>query len=149
VDTSALVALYVPEAFSGPARRAVNAARQVPFTELHHLELTNAFALLLGRGAINKAEHRSVHGQLREDLETQRLLPVALDWAQVFVAARELSEAHTRRFLTRSLDLLHVAAAQVLACRTFASADDRQLSSARAAGLAVVDIKRRVRKGRS
>jgi predicted nucleic acid-binding protein len=114
----------------------------VPFTALHELEVANAFALLLGRKAISAAEHRAVRKQVQEDLDARRLWTVAIDWADVFAAARLLSDAHSARLLTRSLDLLHVAAARLLGCRVFVSADDRQLAAARASGLKGLDIKR-------
>ena len=65
---------------------------------------------------------------------------------RVFADAYELSRLYTSKLLSRSLDLLHVAAARVAACTTFVSADDRQLAVARATGLAVIDIKRRVQR---
>jgi predicted nucleic acid-binding protein len=146
IDTSALVAVYVPEQFSVAARAAVRDAGQVPFTSLHRLELSNAFELLVGRKLLTKDEHGAVHRQLREDLDHQRLVPLSLDLDQVFADAMELSRLHTAKFLTRSLDLLHVAAARVALCRTFVSADDRQLKIAKASGLNVVDIKRQIRR---
>jgi hypothetical protein len=63
----------------------------------------------------------------------------------VFASACELSANYTVKLLTRSLDLLHVAAAHAAHCRVFVSADDRQLDVAKASGLTVVDIKRGVR----
>lgn len=145
VDSSALVPVYVPERFSKSARRALRASPQVPFTPLHELEVLNAFALLMGRGLISDDEYHAIRTQLREDIDAQRLVPVALDWERVFASARELSENYTARLLTRSLDLLHVAAARATNCRVFVSADDRQLAVAKASGLRVVDIKRHVR----
>ena len=144
VDSSVLVAVYVPERFSKTARRLVGAIPQVPFTWLHELEVPNAFAMLLGRGLISSAEHRAIHAQLQEDLENQRLLRLPLDWDSVFAKACDLSLTHTATQRTRSLDLLHVAAAHTAACRSFVSADDRQLAVAKAAGLAVTDVKHRV-----
>jgi hypothetical protein len=85
---------------------------------------------------------------VQDDLESQRLTPLALDLERVFADAGELSRRHTARFLARSLDLLHVAAAHLALCKTFVSADDRQLAVAKASGLTVVDIKRRVRRRR-
>ena len=146
VDSSVLVAVYVPERFSKAARQAVRALPQMPFTQLHELEIHNAFELLVGRRLITREECRAIQAQLDGDLESQRLARVPLDLDSVFTNARDLSRAHTNRYLTRSLDLLHVAAAQVLKCSTFVSADDRQLAAAKAAGLKVVDIKRRVRR---
>lgn len=145
VDSSALVAVYVPERFSEAARRTLRAVPQVPFTQLHELELTNAFELLRGRGLINEEERRAIQAQLQEDIESQRLARVSMDLEHVFRDAGELSRAHSAKFLTRSLDLLHVAAAHVAMCTMFVSADDRQLAVAKATGLKAVDIKRRAR----
>jgi predicted nucleic acid-binding protein len=146
VDSSVLVAVYVPERFSKAARQAVRAVAQIPFTPIHELEVRNAFELLVGRRLITREECRAIQAQLDGDLESQRLARLPLDLDTVFTNASDLARAHTNRYLTRSLDLLHVAAAQELKCSTFVSADDRQLAAARAAGLKVVDIKRRTRR---
>lgn len=146
IDSSALVPVYVPDRFSDTARSAIRAAGQVPFTALHRLEVANAFELLVGRKLLTKEERRAVQAQLHNDLDHQRLVPVSLDFGQVFSEAAELSRMHTAKFLTRSLDLLHVAAAHAALCTTFVSADDRQLKLAKATGLTPVDIKRRVRR---
>jgi predicted nucleic acid-binding protein len=145
VDSSALVPLYVPESFSAAARSAVRDAKQVPFTVLHQLEVPNAFELLVGRGLITADERRSVLQQLQEDIDGQRLMPLALDLERAFANAGELSRRYSAKFLARSLDLLHVASAHLALCKRFVSADDRQLRVAKATGLMVVDIKRRVR----
>ena len=142
IDSSALVAVYVPERHSPSARRALGRVPQVPYTLLHELEVANAFALLLGRRSITAGEHRAIRTQVRDDVEAHRLVPTALDWPQTFAGACELSESYTPTLLTRSLDLLHVAAARALGCKVFVSADDRQLAAAKAAGLKAVDIKR-------
>ncbi len=149
VDSSALVAVYVPERFSKAARRVVSAARQVPFTQLHELEVANAFELLVGRRLISGGQGRAVQAQLYQDIETSRLARMSLDLEAVFANARELSRACTARYLTRSLDLLHVAAAHGAMCTTFVSADDRQLAAARGTGLDVVDIKHRALRRKS
>ena len=47
-----------------------------------------------------------------EDLESQRLARVSLDLDRVFTSAIDLSRTYTAKVLTRSLDLLHVAAAR-------------------------------------
>jgi predicted nucleic acid-binding protein len=146
IDSSVLVAVYVPERFSNAARQTVRAVQQVPFTLLHELEVPNAFELLVGRGAISREECRAVHAQLQEDLDSQRLVRVPVDLDRVFTTAIDLSRTNTAKALARSLDLLHVAAARVMMCSAFASADDRQLAVAKATGLKVVDIKRYVRR---
>ena len=145
VESSALVAVYVPEAFSPAARTVVRRAGQLPFTALHQLEVSNAFELLVGRGLLSRDEARAVQRQLRDDIESHRLLPVSVDLSQAFADASELSRDHSAKLLTRSLDLLHVAAAHLVSCSRFVSADDRQLAVAKASGLVTVDIKRRRR----
>lgn len=149
VDSSVLVAVYVPERFSKAARQAVRAAPQIPFTQLHELEVRNAFELLVGRSLITREECRAILAQLDGDLDSQRLARVPLDLDGVFTRASDLSRTYTSRHLTRSLDLLHVAAAHIIMCATFVSADDRQLAAAKATGLKVVDIKRRARREKS
>jgi predicted nucleic acid-binding protein len=149
VDSSALVAIYVPERFSKTARRSVRAVPQIPFTQLHELEVRNAFELLVGRALITREECRAIQAQLDADLDSQRLARVSLDLDRVFTSASDLSLTYTAKVLTRSLDLLHVAAAQAMMCRRLVSADDRQLRVAKAAGLAVVDITLRARREKS
>jgi predicted nucleic acid-binding protein len=68
VDSSALVAVYVPERFSKSARKIVRAAGQIPFNALHRLEVPNAFELLVGRQAITRDESRSIMKHLQDDL---------------------------------------------------------------------------------
>lgn len=147
-DSSALVPLYVPEPFSAGAREEARKAMQLPYTALHRLEVPNAFELLGGRGAIAPHEHASILEQLQEDLQSQRLISLALDLDRVFDEAADLSRRYSAKFLSRSLDLLHVASAHLAVCRTFVSADDRQLRVARATGLKVIDIKRPIRRRR-
>jgi predicted nucleic acid-binding protein len=144
-----LVAIYVTERFSKAARRAIRAVPQAPFTALHELEVPNAFELLVGRGLISRAQCRAVQAHLREDVESGRLIRISLDLERMFADACELSRAHNAKRLTRSLDLLHVAAAHQTTCAKFVSADDRQLAVARATGLKIVDIKRRARRRES
>jgi predicted nucleic acid-binding protein len=149
VDSSALVAIYVPERFSKTARAAVRAVPQVPYTALHELEVPNAFEALVGRGLMTRAECRAVEAQLQDDLDGRRLVRAPADLDRVFADACELSRAHTAKHLARSLDLLHVAAAHLAGCTAMVSADDRQLAVAKATGLKVVDIKRRRRRRRT
>jgi predicted nucleic acid-binding protein len=146
IDSSALVPVYVPDRLSDAARSVIRTAGQVPFTALHRLEVFNAFELLVGRKLMAEEERRAVEVQVRDDLENQRLLAISLDVERVAAEAGDLARRYTARYLTRSLDLLHVAAAHAALCRTFVSADDRQLKLARAVGLTPVDIKRRRQK---
>lgn len=145
VDSSALVPVYVPERFSVAARAVIQAAGQIPFTAIHRLEVLNAFELLVGRSLMTKDERRDVQAQLQDDIENQRLMALPLDLDRVYSQAGEFSALHSAKILSRSLDVLHVAAAHVALCTTFVSADDRQLAVAKASGLTTIDIKRPVR----
>jgi predicted nucleic acid-binding protein len=148
LDSSALVAVYVTERFSKVARALARSAGQVPFTALHELEVRNGFELLRGRRLITIDEWRAIVVQLQEDLEQQRLVRVSLDLDRVFIEAAELSRLHAARFLARSLNLLHVAAARAASCTEFVSADDRQLAVAKSSGLTAIDVKRPSRRTR-
>ena len=129
-----------------PQRSAVRDAGQIPFTAIHEFEVPNAFEWLVGRQLMTPEECRSIQQQLSDDIENARLVRASLDLDQVFAQASELSRRYTARHLARSLDLLHVAAAHAAACKTFVSADDRQLAVATASGLKVIDVKRDTRR---
>jgi hypothetical protein len=53
----------------------------------------------------------------------------------MFANAHDFSCQYTAKFLARSLDLVHVAAARMLRCTGFVSGDDRQLAAAMASRL--------------
>jgi predicted nucleic acid-binding protein len=141
-DTSALLAAYVTEIHSPVARWALRRHGSISFTPLHRLELRNALELLVGRRILSAAERDGLVAQIQEDRQAGRLIDAAADWEVVLTIAGDLSIAHTRKYLTRSLDLLHVAVALELKCETFVSGDRRQLRVARAAKLRPIDITR-------
>jgi len=144
-DTSALVSVYVTEMHSAVARRAVRRQGPIPFTPLHRLELRNAFELLVGRGLLSPSERDALVSQVQDDRQAGRLIDTAIDWEAIVTRAGDLSVAHTRKHLTRSLDLLHVAAAVEIGCRSFVSGDQRQLKVARSLKLRSIDTARRRR----
>ena len=141
-DTSALVAVYVTEVHSLVARRVLRRHGSIPFTALHRLELRNSLELLVGRALLSPAERDGLVTQVLQDRHAGRLMDTAVDWQEILTIAEDLSMVHTRKYLTRSLDLLHVATAQALKCERFVSGDRRQLKGARAAKLRPVDITR-------
>jgi predicted nucleic acid-binding protein len=148
-DTSALVALYVSEAYSRAARREAQNAGQIPFTPLHELELGNALQLLRGRRLIDGRQLQLLSSHVAEDRDAERLVETPIDLHRVFERARELSAAHSARVPCRSLDVLHVASSLELGCHRFVSGDDRQLLLARALDLEGIDIKGRRRRRRT
>lgn len=140
-DSSALVKIYVNEDHSDRARREVVAARQVPVTWLHVLEIGNALRILTGRSLLTEKESLALLDQFEDDRQAQRLADASPDWPKVFHEAVQLSRRHAMKTLCRSLDVLHVAAAIEIGCTKFVSGDQRQLAVARAAGLKAVDIR--------
>jgi len=142
LDTSALVAVYVTEAHSSAARRALRRQGPIPFTPLHRLELRNAFELLVGRSLLSPAERDAFVAQVLDDRQAGRLIDAPVDWEAVFARAGDLSVAHTQKHLTRSLDVLHLALAVEIGCRSFVSGDQRQLKLARRLKLRSIDITR-------
>lgn len=140
-DSSALVAAYVTEAHSGPARRELGRHLPVPWTPLHDLEVRNALRMLHGRGQIDASELRGLLAHLDQDLQAGRLARPALDLQAVFRRAEGLSAAHTPATLARTLDILHVAALVEIGCTTLVSADARQIALARAVGVRARDIR--------
>src|SRR4029079_9692600 len=113
------------------------------FNGIHQLEVPNALERLVGRKLLTREECQALSGDLQEDLDDRRLVPGPVDLEAVFAQATELSRVHAARYLARTLDLLHVAAAHVSGCTRFVSADDRQLSVAKASGLTAVGRNRR------
>lgn len=144
-DSSALVPLYVSQAFSLRADRAVARSGRVPFTVLHQLEVRNALRRLCGRKMITATERDGALAHVEEDLAGRRLVPTVLDLSRTFERALALSKGHGERFLCRALDTLHVAAALELGASRFVSADGRQIALARAVDLDTVDIGHRRR----
>jgi hypothetical protein len=65
------------------------------------------------------------------------LAPTPVPSDDLHTKARQLSDRYTPALGTRSLDLLHVAAALVLGARDFFSFDDRQRKAAAGEGLKV------------
>jgi hypothetical protein len=100
----------------------------------------NAFRLLVGRKRITSREAAAVASHLDDDIAARRLVQVPIDLYEVFTRAEKLSARHSKRLLTRSLDILHVAAALELECTRFVSLDARQLRLAHAAGLDAINV---------
>jgi predicted nucleic acid-binding protein len=140
-DSSALVAVYVTEAYSARARRELRKHGRVPWTLLHDLEIRNALRLLHGRRHIDEAELHGLFGHIDDDLQRGRLARPVIDLAAAFRRAEELSRKHASKTLARTLDVLHVAALIEIGCETLVSGDERQITLAKAEGLRALDIR--------
>lgn len=137
-DTSFLASLYLKESTSIQARAAVQAAPIVlPLTPLAMLELRNAFNRAVQRQRITPAQRDALWLDVEADIAGGFLVPTPVPSDELHKKARQLSDRYTPTLGTRSLDLLHVAAALVLQAREFFSFDDRQRKAAAGEGLKV------------
>ena len=137
-DTGFVASLYLKETTSAQARAAVQAASAaLPLTPLVALELRNAFNRAVQRGRITTAERDALWQDVETDISSGFLSPTPLPSEELHKKARQLSDRHTPSLGTRTLDLLHVAAALVLEAEVFFSFDDRQRKAAASEGLKV------------
>jgi hypothetical protein len=115
-------------------------ALPLPFTWLHQLELRNALRLRVFRREITAAQRDASLNTLLADLAATVLAEASPPLSGLMTEAERLSALHTGKRGTRSLDILHVAAALILGQRIFLSFDQRQRSLARAVGLQVPSL---------
>jgi hypothetical protein len=137
-DTGFIASLYLEEPTSKAADAALGTKRvPLPLTPLAVLELRNAFNRAVQRQRITAAQRDALWQDVEADIASGFLVltPVASD--ELHDKARQLSDRHTPTLGTRSLDLLHVAAALVLQAKVFFSFEDRQRKAAASEGLKV------------
>ena len=137
-DTGFIASLYLEESTSKAADAALGTKRvPLPLTPLAALELRNAFNRAVQRQRITAAQRDALWQDVETDIASGFLVltPVAAD--ELHHKARQLSDRYTPTLGTRSLDLLHVAAALVLEAKLFFSFDDRQRKAAASEGLKV------------
>jgi predicted nucleic acid-binding protein len=137
-DTGFLVSLYLEESTSAAADTALGPAREpLPLTPLVLLELRNAFNRAVQRRRITVAERDALWQDVEADIASGFLVLTPVPSGPWHDTARQLSDRHTPVLGTRSLDLLHVAAALVLGAKVFFSFDERQRKAAASEGLKV------------
>lgn len=137
-DTSVLFSLYVTDANSSKAD-AWRQANPVPleFTGLHRLELRNAFGLAVFQQRLTPAESLAAWQEIEQDLASGLLVAKPDLWEKLVQEAERLAEQLTPTLGSRSLDVLHVAAALVMGATDFCTLDTRQGKLAQLAGLLV------------
>ena len=137
-DTGLLLSLYLSETTTMEAIAALRSVpAPLPLTPLGLLELRNGLNLAVYRERITAAEHATVWQRVEQQIAAGVFVPTPLPAATLHARARELSDRHTATGGTRTLDIIHVAAALLLNAREFLSFDDRQRRMAKAEGLRV------------
>jgi predicted nucleic acid-binding protein len=141
LDSSALVKLYYPEPESERVERWVHLHNpQLLFTSLHALELRNAMNLKLFRDEISGGQYAAWARRFEQDRSHGVLHSIAPNWSRVFLQAEHIAESASRRSGTRSLDVLHIAAANDSATDVFITNDARQGHAAKQFGLVVIFV---------
>jgi hypothetical protein len=137
-DTGFIVPLYKAESTS-PAAAAMMGRLQSPvwLSPLGELEIHNAFQLSVFRSEIDSTSARHKKHLFAEDRAKGIFLIQPVPASTLYPKAIELAERHSATLGTRSLDLMHVAAALILKADLFLSFDERQRKAAAAEGLKI------------
>lgn len=145
-DTSLLISLYGRDPNTSAAVALVQSHRPTFFlTPLGEAELSNAIELRVFRQQWTIMEARAVRSGFLSDVSAgvfQLRDPDREFWQTV----ERLSRRHSARMGTRTLDVLHVAAALLLRPDAFFTFDERQGKLARAEGLRVFPARSRARR---
>lgn len=139
LDTGCFVKLYYPEADSPQVIAAVQ-GKPICYSPLHELEFVNALQLKVFFQNATQQQVTAARALVEADLKSGVLTSAGGEWSTIFREAVKLAEQHTGALGCRSLDILHCAAAKVLAATEFISTDTRQKKLAAAMGLNVVTI---------
>jgi predicted nucleic acid-binding protein len=136
-DTSFLASLHIPDANSVEAARQMQRqSLPVLITALGELELVNAIQLRLFRREVRLSEARAANAAFRTDLRDGVFAIRALP-EDFYARARQLASKWSAKLGTRSLDIMHVAAAVGLRANVLHSFDARQRRLAEAVKLKI------------
>jgi predicted nucleic acid-binding protein len=135
-DTGVMVKGYVLEFDSESAVSILESlGDHLLYSHLHSVEIPNAIRLKRFRGEITKTQESAANRAFLSDIESGVLTTCEYDLREVFLLAERLSAKHSANLGSRSLDLLHVAAALESGATHFASLDTRQRKVASSSGL--------------
>jgi predicted nucleic acid-binding protein len=131
-DTGILLKTYVAESDSDFAERTLRSmGAPFAYSPIHHLEISNAIRLKVFRQEITASQAAAALGAFRSDVDKGLLARTTASLPGIFLRAEKLSAKYSHQLGTRSLDLLHVAAALESGCKRFASLDSRQRECAK------------------
>jgi len=139
-DTSFLFAIYQPtDVFHGKAFKLTTQLQQpMALTLLGELELLNNVYRGLAAKVIDRQVHDNILRQISEDEADAILVRKMVGEIDLYGRAGELARRFVPEIPLRALDILHVAAAQLLRVSHFVSFDERQLHLAHRVGLNVL-----------
>jgi predicted nucleic acid-binding protein len=135
VDTGVICSLYTLDAHSQKAANFFGTLQfPIYFTWLHQLELHSALRLRVFRNEITPFQREEAFRLYLSDVQSNMFLRKMPDMDLVHQEAERLSATFSENIGNRSLDILHVAMADVLGAETFVSFDPRQTRPATEAG---------------
>lgn len=135
-DSSFLVSAFGSDVNSADAVNLLATVTEpLVMTELHRLEITNAWELAVFRGRHTRADVEASAKQMHKAVRSKALVAVPTDWAAVLRSARQMARTHSASLGTRSYDITHVATARHLRLTTFYSFDKRQRTLAAHLGM--------------
>ncbi len=141
IDSSVLVKLYYPEPESRVFSGWIKTRKQpILFTQFHELEMMNAFALKVFRNEISEECFNDLRSIIEKDKASGILDVVNPDWSEVLLEAIKISKRSSQLIGSRSLDIIHIASADILNCDTFLTNDKRQLDAAGRIGLNAISL---------
>jgi hypothetical protein len=136
-DTSVVASLYLPDANAAGATQLIARLRPViELTPIGELELSNAVELRVFRNEMSVTEAGAVMARIESHIELGFLQLKPMPQG-AYAYGRRLVERHTASIGARTLDILHVASASLLAVDRFLTFDQRQRTLAVAAWLKV------------
>lgn len=133
LDTSAFAKRYVAEQGSDKVLELCQQADSLVVSIICLPELISTLSRLVREKKLTKAAYRKLKADAMADLADIDICQIT---PEVLASVISLLELHP----LRAMDALHVACAQACEPIVFVSADHRQLSAARKAGLKVVDV---------
>ena len=133
LDTSAFAKRYVAEPGSDKVMATCQQADSLVVSVICLPELISTLCRLVREKKLAKADYRKLKGDAMADLADADICQVT---PTVLASGVSLLESHP----LRAMDALHVACALAVAPDFFVSADHRQCSAARKAGLKIVDV---------
>jgi predicted nucleic acid-binding protein len=139
-DTGALAKLYIVERGSDFVQNVARRTGAIGINPLQETELRNSILAAEGRRTISREAARRSLDNLEEDLQTGVLFRESPDWSWIYRRADLMARQYTPRLLCRTLDILHVAAAELTGAERIVTGDQRQQKLARAVGLKVVKV---------
>lgn len=136
-DTGFLISLYGQDGHSATATSLVKPRPVFLLTLLGEAEFTNAIELQVFRKQWSRHEAQSVRAEFEQHVAAGVFRVEPLE-SEVWEKALRLSRRHSAKLGTRTLDLLHVAAALTLHPDVFFSFDERQRKLAKTERLRVL-----------